>query len=62
MKKKISLGKKLLLNKDMIATLDQNRQQAIQGGATADPGCVGSSHCTIIPCGPQTKDCVSEKC
>ncbi|WP_118950624.1 class I lanthipeptide [Taibaiella helva] len=63
MKKKITLGKKLLLNKDMIAALDQSRQKVIQGGATAtDPGCVGSNHCTNIACGPVTKDCATEKC
>lgn len=62
-RKAIALDKKLLLNKVMISTLDRNWQQAILGGATAaDPGCVVSSHCTNLNCGPVTKDCATEKC
>lgn len=57
-KKTISLGRKLVLNKAMIATLNNNQQDTIMGGATFAPGCVGSNHCTALDCTvlPITKD------
>ncbi len=57
-KKTIALSGKLTLNKEAIAALNNNEQDKVMGGATfTNPGCVGSSHCTVnLQCGPVTRD------